>query len=311
MYSKFQDIPHFDNWKIIRKVDKGWSLDLKYYIEDYEGNRLLLRLSDANSYDDKLEEFKFIKKCNMLFFPMSKAIEIGFCNDKSNVYILLTWVEGKSLDIVIRDLPENKQYELGLQAGKILKEIHLLKPEQKENILGYCPQKKMITKLIRYEKSINRINKDQFAIEFAKKNIDKINILPSVYKHGDFHVGNLILTPEGKVGVIDFNRWDYGDRYEEFHKIQSFDVEVSIPFSIGQIHGYFNGEPSKEFWNILAVYVACISLDSIVWAEKFGEDEINGMKRRCLSAFNDYDYFKTIIPNWYELNSNKYINKGL
>lgn len=117
------------------------------------------------------------------------------------------------------------------------------------------------------------------------------------------------MTACENVGVIDFNRWEYGDRYEEFYKIQSFDVEVSIPFSIGQIHGYFDGEPPLEFWNILAIYVAYTSLNSIIWAEKFGEDGIDGMKNRCIKAFNDYNKFKTVIPNWYKVNSNKYINK--
>ncbi|WP_159429656.1 hypothetical protein [Clostridium fallax] len=54
--------------------------------------------------------------------------------------------------------------------------------------------------------------------------------------------------------------------------------------------------------------MAYTSLDSIVWAEKFGDNEINGMKKRCINAFNDYNKFKTIIPNWYKTNSNKYIN---
>jgi hypothetical protein len=99
----------------------------------------------------------------------------------------------------------------------------------------------------------------------------------------------------------------YGDRYEEFQRIQSFDVEASIPFSIGKIHRYFNGNPSLEFWNVLAVYVACNSLNSIVWAEKFGKNDVDGMKKRCIDAFDDYNNFKTVIPKWYKLNSNKYI----
>lgn len=160
----------------------------------------------------------------------------------------------------------------------------------------------MLKNIIRYENSRNRISEDQFAIDFVKHNIEKINSLSPVYKHGDYHVGNLVLTPLNKIGVIDFNRWEYGDRYEEFYKIQGFDVEVSIPFSIGKIHGYFGGEPSLEFWSMLAIYVAYSSLYSIVWAEKFGEDDINGMRKRCITAFNDYNKFKTVIPNWYKVN---------
>ena len=160
--------------------------------------------------------------------------------------------------------------------------------------------------LSKYENSSERVENDQTAIDFVKRNIERINPLSPVYEHGDFHVGNLVLTEDKKIGVIDFNRWECGDRYEDFYKVQSFDVEVSVPFSVGQIDGYFEGKPTDEFWNVLAVYVAHASLYSIAWAEKFGEEEISGMKRRCLIAFEDYDNFKNIIPRWYTNNYLKY-----
>ena len=37
-----------------------------------------------------------------------------------------------------------------------------------------------------------------------------------MYQHGDFHPGNLIYMENGEIGVIDFNRWEVGDPYEEF-----------------------------------------------------------------------------------------------
>jgi aminoglycoside phosphotransferase (APT) family kinase protein len=307
MYIELYDIPNFINWRVIKKINEGWSADSKFYIEDYEGNKLLLRISDISDYCNKLKEFEFIKKCNTLGFSMSQEIEIDICNNENNVYMLLTWVEGYSLNNVISDFTDNEQYELGLQAGRILNAIHSLKMEPTDNFIEYDKKDKMLANLIRYENSINRVEDDQFAIDFAKNNIGKINLLPSVYKHGDYHVGNLVLTPLNMIGVIDFNRCGYGDRYEEFQRIQSFDVEASIPFSVGQIHGYFNGNPSLDFWNVLAIYVAYNSLSSIVWAEKFGENDINGMKKRCIAAFDDYNNFKTVIPKWYKLNSDKYI----
>lgn len=38
--------------------------------------------------------------------------------------MLLTWIEGKDLEEVLSDLTEEQQYQLGRQAGKILKKIH-------------------------------------------------------------------------------------------------------------------------------------------------------------------------------------------
>lgn len=121
-----------------------------------------------------------------------------------------------------------------------------------------------------------------------------------VYKHGDFHPGNLIYTPDGQVGLIDFNRWECGDPYEEFYKLQSFTVEESVSFSIGQLHGYFNGDPPLEFWKVQAVYVAHAALYSIEWAVKFGEEDVNVMTKICERIFKDYDGFRLLIPKWYK-----------
>lgn len=102
------------------------------------------------------------------------------------------------------------------------------------------------------------------------------------------------------------DRWECGGRYEDFYEVQSFDVEVIILFSVGQIDGYFDYEPPKEFWEILAVYVSHSSLCLIIWAEKFGEEEINEMKRRSKMTFEDYENFQSIIPHWYKDNFIKY-----
>ena len=71
--------------------------------------------------------------------------------------------------------------------------------------------------------------------------------------------------------MIDFNRWEVGDPYKEFYKLESFARELSIPYCIGQIQAYFDDNIPEDFWSILAVYVAHASLFSIKWAEKFGQ----------------------------------------
>jgi len=299
------DIPGYANWEIVKKIEAGWSNDKKYFIIDRSGNLLLLRTSDISLAEAKEKEFQMIKRFNSLHFEMSKAIVFGFCNHQKNVYMLLSWVEGIALAKILDHYPENGQYDLGLKAGKILKEIHSI-PVDRCDLSSQDKKGKMLHNLESYENSNVRLENDRFAIEYVRNNLHKINPLPPVYQHGDFHVGNLLLTPDKQVGVIDFNRWDCGDRYEEFYKVQSFDAEISIPFSIGQIDAYFDRQPPREFWETMAVYVAYASLYSIFWAVKFGENDINAMKKRCLKAFDDYDRFNTVIPHWYENNFMKF-----
>jgi len=305
MDSLLADIPQFSQWRKIEKVDCGWSDDVKYYVEDYDGNRFLLRINLIEKHENKKKEFDIVKKFNGLDFIMSTALDFGTCNHNNNVYMLLSWVDGISLEDALPNLDSNEQYRLGVMAGQILKSIHCL-PVDERDLPQITKIAKKLNQLERYENSTHRVPNDEKALLYVKDNIHIICQSKPTYEHGDFHVGNLIYTPDKKVGVIDFNRWECGDKYEEFYKMQSFDVDVSIPFSIGQIHGYFDGEPPLDFWKIQAIYVAHASLFSIEWATKFGQADIDSMTSICLKAFRDYDNFERIVPKWYEENHDKF-----
>ena len=71
------------------------------------------------------------------------------------------------------------------------------------------------------------------------------------------------------------------------------------PEIVGGFDVGFDDKIPEDFWIALAVYVAHASLYSIKWAEKFGQEEIDGMKERCRRAFENYDEFRRFIPKWY------------
>lgn len=293
------DIERNKEWKKIQKISKGWSADQKYKILTKRGEALLLRLADIDNYDEKKKEFDIITKYSKLGIPMSMPIEFGVCNQNKSVYMILTWVEGQDLETVLSDLPENEQYALGRLAGDILKKIHSIPVEEKD-IPANTKVDKKILQLSRYESSNVRVTNDEIAVKYVKENIHKIWKEKPVYQHGDFHPGNLIYMENGEIGVIDFNRWEVGDPYEEFYKLESFARELSVPYCIGQIQSYFNDDIPEDFWRILAVYVAHASLFSIKWAEKFGRTDVDAMVERCMVAFEDYDYFRRTTPVWYK-----------
>lgn len=295
----FEEINGSEKWTKIEKINKGWSNDTKYYIEKNDNEKLILRISSIDKYEEKQKEYDVICKYSKLGFEMSKPIDFGICNKQQNTYILLTWVYGEDLEIVLPKLKQSEQYRLGREAGSILRKIHNLEVPTYE-IPTETKINKKIAQIQRYINSEVRIAGDEVVLDFINNNINKIWSNPPVYQHGDFHPGNLILTTDRKIGVIDFNRWEIGDPYEEFYKLESFGTEVSIPYCIGQIDSYFNDEVSDEFWNILAVYVAHASLYSIKWAEKFGQNDIDNMIKICRKSFLHYDNFKRSIPTWYE-----------
>ncbi len=300
------DIPYYKSWRTIEKVNYGWSDDKKFYIEDIKGSKFLLRINNIEKLENKKKEFYIVKKFNKLYFKMSQAIDVGVCNRGKNTYMLLSWDEGESMENVIESLNEQEQYELGIKAGKILKEIHNLVVEPADLPKVKKTGKKLI-QLQQYENSKYRVSNDEKAIAYVKENIDLMCQFEPVYEHGDYHIGNMVYTSQKDIGVIDFNRWECGDRFEEFYKLQSFNIDLSIAFSIGQLHGYFDGEPNLDFWKIQAVYVAHSALFSIEWAAKFGEEDVANMTRICHNAFRDYDNFNLLIPKWYIENKNKFI----
>lgn len=297
----FEEIATYEKWSKIEKINKGWSSDTKYYIEAENNQKYLLRISDRDKYEQKKKEYEVICKFSKLGFTMSEPINLGVCNDGQNIFMLLTWVEGENLELALPKLDQEKQYQLGREAGAILRKIHSLEvPPEELPTQTKIPKK--IAQLQRYIDSEVRIPGDNVAIDFIRSNIERIWSKPPVYQHGDFHPGNLILTPDKRIGVIDFNRWEIGDPYEEFYKLESFSTEVSIPYCIGQIDEYFDENIPEDFWDILAVYVAHASLYSIKWAEQFGQKDIDHMVKICKKSFNNYEAFKLRVPKWYVQN---------
>lgn len=294
------NIKNSSAWLTCEKITKGWSSDEKYKIETQDGQTLLLRISDISAYEDKKKEFEIVQKYSKLGFAMSQPVDFGICNEGKRCYMLLTFIEGRDLEEALPTLSEKEQYLLGRKAGEILKRIHSMSLDECD-IPTQTKRERKLYQLARYEESPHlRVENDENVIEFVKNNIDLIWKEAPVYQHGDFHPGNLIYMPNGEIGVIDFNRWEVGDPYEEFYKLEGFGIEVSVPYSVGQIDAYFDGEIPMDFWGALAVYCAHAALFSIKWAEKFGQKDVDGMVERCHRAFENYDKFNSVVPKWYD-----------
>lgn len=280
------------------EINKGWSSDRKYLLKDKEGKKYLLRLSDISKKEEKEKEYEMLSLFSSLGFPSSSPIEKGITEDGKDFYMLLEWVEGEDMEKILPTLNKEEQYNLGSEAGHILSMIHSLPVKEEDKPLKTKKEKKL-RQLEKYKLSVNRIEGDEIYIKYVEDNIDSMWIEPPVYLHGDFHPGNLIYTPNKRVGVIDYNRWEVGDRYEEFYKTESFGVNVSIPYSIGIIDSYFNHSAPLSFWKAFAFYSIHAALYSIKWAESFGKDDIEKMTRIGKRILSDFGDLSSPIPSWY------------
>ena len=125
---------------------------------------------------------------------------------------------------------------------------------------------------------------------------------PQTLQHGDYHIGNMMIGDDGRLYIIDFNRFDYGDPWEEFNRIVWCAQKAPV-FAAGLVDGYFGGEVPEEFWRLLAMYISSNTLSSLPWAIPFGEKEIAVMKNQANEILGWYDGMREIVPGWYKANA--------
>lgn len=292
-------IPRKESWVKIEPVSKGWSLDKKYCIENEIGERMLLRISDIVHYQSKLQEFENMKVLQNLSIKLPRPLDFGKNIDNTHAYCLYSWVEGEDAEGVLPTLSKSQQYEYGIEAGKMLRKIHSLGVPISHPAWDQKYSRKIQAKITEYRQCGIKFEHDTEIIRFLQNNIHLLSNRPQVVQHGDFHAGNMVISKEHNLGLIDFNRMDYGDPWEEFNRI-IFSWQVSVPFALGQIHGYFNNCVPKLFFRLMAVYIATNAIGSLSWALSFSEQEVKVMLKNTEDIVKFYNGFQTHIPSWYQ-----------
>ena len=292
------DIPGFDTFLSVEPVEKGWSGERKFRVTTADGRCLLLRLVEGSLYERKQAEFRAMEAVWALGVPMSQPLELGRCEDGRSVYELLSWVEGEDAESALPTLPVRRQYALGRRAGEVLRAIHSIPAPVGQESWEPRFRRKTERKIATYRACPVHFEGDGTVIDYLQSTQKLLVGRPQCFQHGDYHVGNLILTPQGDVGVIDFNRLDYGDPWEEFNRIV-WCAAASPAFAAGRIDGYFADDVPPEFFPLLAYYIAANTLSSVYWAIPFGQAEMDTMLRQAADVLCWFDGFQNPVPAWY------------
>lgn len=302
MIKLYNEIPDSCKWQIVEPLNKGWSNDQKYYIRTADGRELLLRVADISQYENKKQGFEAIKQLDNLDILISHPVDFGICNNGQSVYSLLTWIAGKDAEYLLPELNSKYQYRLGVRAGEILRILHQVPAAKNQISWSERFNKKINRNITDYEACGIRLEGADKIIEYIEQNRCLLKNRPQCFQHGDYHAGNMIVTKSGELGIIDFNRLDYGDPWEEFNRI-TWCADVSAVFASGRINGYFHNNVPALFFRLMALYIASNQLSSIPWAIKFGHKEVSTMLRQAENVLKWYDGFQTCIPKWYISNS--------
>ncbi len=277
-------------------INKGWSSDKKYCVTDENGEKYLLRISEISQYETKKSEFEMMKLVSALGVPMCLPIEFGTCDD--GVYSVQSWIDGEDAEEVIGKHSDAEQYTFGVEAGRILSKIHsILAPSTMENWESRF-DRKIDRKIKNYTECPLKYDNGQAFIDYIKANRHLLCGRPQTYQHGDYHIGNMMIDRDGKLNIIDFNRNDYGDPWEEFNRIV-WCAQKAPMFASGMVDGYFDNAPPMDFWKLLALYIASNTLSSLPWAIPFGDDEIQTMRAQAKEILYWYDDMQKVVPAWH------------
>jgi serine/threonine-protein kinase len=239
-----------------------------------------------------------------LGIPMSQPIDFGICGNGKKVYQLLSWIEGVDAEAALPLLSEAEQYMLGVKSGEILRKIHSV-PAPVEDVTFLPYQKDWAERFNRKaDRNIKMYNECEIKLKggenylsYIEQNRKLLENRPQCFHHGDYHVGNMIISGN-TLSIIDFNRCDFGDPWEEFNRIV-WSAMASPHFATGQLRGYFGGEPPIAFFKVLAFYVSCNMLASIPWAIPYGQSDIDTMVKQSHDVLNWFSDMTDPVPTWY------------
>lgn len=292
--SEIETIPKL-NFISKELINNGWSCDKKYCVTTTDGVKYLLRVTPKEKSANRAEMFRMQQQVAALGVPMCRPIEIGSCDE--GLYTVQTWVDGKDAEEIIPHLNNSEQYAYGLEAGRILKVIHSIPAPENQPDWEQRFNAKIDCKIEMYNDCHVKFEGAEDIMAYIESNRFLLSNRRQSYQHGDYHIGNMMIE-KNKIVIIDFDRYDFGDPWEEFNRIV-WCAQASPIFASGIINGYFDNEVPLEFWKLLALYISSNMLSSIPWAIPFGESEVNTMLNQAKDVLSWYNNMHNPIPTWY------------
>lgn len=281
-------------------VTKGISEDKKYHVTKADGTEYLLRITPAKSCEKKKFLLALLEKVSLLDIPMCRLIESGDCRE--GMYSLYTWIHGRDAEEALPNLADTEQYALGIRSGEILRRVHSVSAPENIDSWGKRYHAVNEERLEAVRHCSVHFEGEKQLLEYIEKHISLIQNRPQAFLHGDYHIGNMMLTPEHELYLVDWDFADFdnfGDPWLEFNRIGWSAAQKAPYFAAGRLNGYFGGKPPVDFWKLFALYMAVSTITSIPWATQFGQDMINEIIEMNRDVLSWFDNMQNSVPDWY------------
>lgn len=293
-------IPFLQTSTRIDPITKGFSTDKKYLVSFANRSRLILKTASIDQWERKQTECAILRELQSHHVKASIPVDSGTLEDQHLCYVLFSYLDGNDASEMLPAYSEDEQYAIGFTAGQELAKMHRLSAPPAIQPWNMRASQKHQKYAAAYQNCGIRLKNDSNILDFIESASPLMKARPNTFQHDDFHVGNLIVKEKEYVGAIDFNRFDWGDPIHDFYKLGLFSREVSIPFCIGQLHGYFNQQnPPDTFWKLYNLYMAMSLFSGLVWSIRVTPHLVDQMTERIYSILEDHQYFESEKPLWY------------
>ena len=284
------------DFQSLTPIDYGWSGDQKYRAVTPDGTPYFLRVTSRQRGDRFAKLFDLQKAVAATGIPMCAPVAIGECEE--GVYAIHSWIDGVDAEAAVPTLSAEVQYKLGRDAEQYLTRIHSIPAPEDQPDWEARFNAKIDRKIQMYADCPIHFDGDHHLLRYIEENRHLLRDRPQTFQHGDYHIGNMMVTTDGTLTIIDFDRDDWGDPWEEFNRIV-WSAQAAPSFAAGMVDGYFDGPVPMEFWKLLALYISSNTLSSLPWAIPFGEKEILVMRNQASQVLGWYDGMKNVVPAWY------------
>jgi len=285
------------NFNSIKRIplNKGWSSDRKFILKSSR-ETVILRILDSTKFHRKIQEINYLQQLDLAPVQFSQGLSVELI--KNEVHYKTSYLVGQDLEEVIDALSYDQQIGLGHQAGVALKAIHSQVKIDDTFSWEKHYGSKMDRNIKAYKECGTRFIGDDLLINKLNELRDLIKDRPVTFQHGDYHIGNFLLCEDGNLGILDFDRWDIGDPWEEFNRIV-WTREKSPLFTRSMIMSYFDDQIPDHFFDLLFLYIGVNALASIPWATKYNDEEIKVMLRLIQRFDEDTLHFTQTKPLWF------------
>ncbi|PKR77602.1 hypothetical protein CEY16_06595 [Halalkalibacillus sediminis] len=289
----FDSISFLNEYKTAHKINKGFSHDEKWVIDD----RYLLRIFGDVSSEQLEEQALLIQKAVNNGASIPNVHELGMYQSKP--YMILDYLQGKNAEEVLPVMSGQEQYQAGLDTGRGLQKLHASPVDQPVASWESKWNKRVYRLAPDFESIFKNSPRHLKVLDFIYDQLYLMKDRPQRIQHYDFHPSNVIFNNNRFEGIIDMQKIKLADPYHELYKTEYFTLPISVSFARGIFDGYHDGSVPADFWKLHRLYAAIHIVSAEVWAHNVAIDQKETFRRYTERTLNEWDDFQLDIPKWY------------